>query len=772
MKISIDWLKSILPTTASPQEISDLLSVSGLEVEKIEPWFSAPKGMKGFVIGEVLHCAPHPNADRLRITTVDIGGPAPLPIVCGAANVAAKQKVVVALVGTEIELPGKEPFTIGKAKIRGEVSEGMICASDECGMGDSHEGILVLPENATVGMSASAYFGIISDSVLEIGLTANRGDAASHIGVANDLAALLQLPFQRIVKKALPTLPTGRKITISEDLLCGRYTAIEIENIQLGESPQSTCNRLRAIGVEPRNNVVDATNYILHHTGQPAHAFDADLVHGNIAVRLALEGETLTVLDGRILKLHPSDIVIADEKKIVALGGLMGGLNSAIGPKTKNILLEIAHFNATNIRKSAKRHAIHTDSGFRFERGIDQQNLHQAASLLVEQVINAAGGTATKLSEWYPIPYKQREILLDIHSLNSFVGHEIDEKTTIRILTQLGFETQQKESSLLVVVPSWRNDVEQVVDLYEEVMRIYGYDQIPMSGKLQASLGTFEGIKTPKVEHKLREYLSNQGLFEALTNSLHASHWYPDTPDLIRLSNPLSSDMDVMRASIIPGLLQSVAYNINRKIQSVQLFELGLIYEKIESGFKETPTLSMVFWGTTQPESWESKSVAIDVYYIKRIVQGLLLRIGSKKSVDTIAIYPASQILLKANKIPGTVWCVEIPWRTFINKKADTIAVTQAAKFPVMRRDLSLVLEKDIDFHTLKNIVDSAKISILTDTRVFDIFEGKPLADGQKAVALSFHFSNPFATLTDAETDTAMNQLMQAFESMGAIIRK
>ncbi len=772
MKISIDWLRSILPNTASPQEISDLLSVSGLEVEKIEPWYSVGKGMKGFVIGEVLHCAPHPNADRLRITSVDIGGPTPLPIVCGAANVAAKQKVVIAMVGSEIVLPGKEPFTIAKAKIRGEASEGMICASDECGIGDSHEGILVLPENATVGMSASDYFGIVSDSVLEIGLTANRGDAASHIGVANDLAALLQLPFQRIVKKTLPVLPIGRKITISEDLLCSRYTAIEIENIQVAKSPLSTCNRLKAIGVEPRNNVVDATNYILHHTGQPTHAFDADLLHGNIAVRLALDGETLTVLDGRTLKLHPLDIVIADEKKVVALAGLMGGLNTAIGPKTKNILVEIAHFNATNIRKSAKRHAIHTDSGFRFERGIDQQNLPQAASLLVEQLIHTAGGTASKLSEWYPIPYKPREILLDNHSLNTFVGHEIDVKITIRILTQLGFEIQQKKSSLLVLVPSWRNDIEQVVDLYEEVMRIYGYDQIPMSGKLQASLGAFEGIKIPKLEHKIREYLCNQGLFEALTNSLHASHWYPEMPDLIRLSNPLSSDMDVMRPSMIPGLLQSVAYNINRKIQSVQLFELGLLYEKVESGFKETPTLSMIFWGNTQPESWESKSVAIDVYHIKRIIQGLLLRIGSKKSIDTIAIYPASQMLLKANKITGPVWCVEIPWRTFVNKKADTITVTQAAKFPVMRRDLSLVLEKEVDFNTLKNVVDSAKISMLTDTRVFDIFEGKPLADGQKAVALSFHFSNPLTTLTDAEADTAMHQLMQAFESMGAIIRK
>ncbi|MEY2707602.1 MAG: hypothetical protein RIQ91_232, partial [Bacteroidota bacterium] len=375
MKISIDWLKSLLPTEASAQEISDLLSVSGLEVEHLETWYSAGSGLKGFVVGEVMTCETHPNADRLRVTTVNVGGDALLPIVCGAPNVAAGQKVIVALVGTEIEMAGKEPFVIGKAKIRGEVSEGMICAEDECGMGNSHDGIMVLPSDAKVGMLASEYFGVVSDEVMEIGLTANRGDAASHVGVANDLAALLQLPFSRIAQKQAEdsevwrSKAAGRKVHIEDAQWCERYIALSVSGVALGDSEAFVKNRLRAIGIEPRNNVVDATNYFLHQTGQPSHAFDADKVKGDITVRLARAGETLVLLDGKSIELHAEDVVIADERGAIALAGVMGGKDTAVSADTTSVLLEVAHFHPTAVRKAAKRHNLHTDAGFRFERG-------------------------------------------------------------------------------------------------------------------------------------------------------------------------------------------------------------------------------------------------------------------------------------------------------------------------------------------------------------------------------------------------------------------
>jgi len=772
MKISIDWLKSILPTEASADEISDLLSVSGLEVEHIEPWFSVGNGLKGFVVGEVMSCVPHPNADRLRVTTVNVGGDALLPIVCGAPNVAEGQKVVVALVGTEIQMPGKEWFVIGKAKIRGEVSEGMICAEDECGVGNSHDGIVVLRSDAQVGMPAAEYFGVASDVVLEIGLTANRGDAASHLGVANDLAALLKQDFARITHQTLPIKPQGRSVNISDSELCQRYIALEIQGLQLSESPDFVKHRLRAIGIEPRNNVVDTTNYFLHQTGQPMHAFDADLLEGELVVRLALPDEKLVLLDGKSINVDPQDVVIADTSGPIALAGVMGGLKTAVNANTKNVLLEIAHFHPTLVRKSAKRHHLHTDAGFRFERGVDVENMANAASLAGFHLVEHCGGTWVANSEVSTGTLETRKINLNIAELNKFAGLEIPVLEIRRILQQLGFGVSESNNHWEVSVPGWRNDVSIAVDLYEEVMRIYGYDHVPMDGKLQATLGTFEGMGLRKSENRMRQYLINQGMLEASTNSLHPSAWYPGVEDLIYLSNPLSTDMDVMRASLTPGLLQSVAYNINRKAESIQLFEVGRTYRKTVKGFKETPMLSMVFWGAVQPESWESKAKMVDHYHVKRRVMGILRSLGSEATADNITIAEAPKNWLTAAEINGTVWCVEFPWRKFIKQKAETLKVVSAPKYPGMRRDLSLVVAKEQTFAELEGVVKSIKLPLLQDVRVFDVFEGKPLDAGQKAVALSFHFLNAESTLTDTEVDRCMDKLMKAFEAGGATIRK
>ena len=772
MKISIDWLKSILPTEATADEISDLLSVSGLEVEHIEPWFSVGSGLQGFVVGEVMSCVPHPNADRLRVTTVNVGGDALLPIVCGAPNVAEGQKVVVALVGTEIQMPGKESFVIGKAKIRGEVSEGMICAEDECGVGNSHDGIVVLRSDAQVGMPAAEYFGVAADVVLEIGLTANRGDAASHLGVANDLAALLKQDFDRITHQILPIKPQGRSVSIADAELCQRYIALEIQGLQLGESPDFVKHRLRAIGIEPRNNVVDTTNYFLHQTGQPMHAFDADLLEGDLVVRLALADEKLVLLDGKSINLDSQDIVIADASGAIALAGVMGGLKTAVNANTKNVLLEVAHFHPTLVRKSAKRHHLHTDAGFRFERGVDVENMANAACLAGFHLVEHCGGTWVANSEVSTGTFETRKINLNVSELNKFAGLEIPVLEIRRILGQLGFGVIESNNHWEVSVPGWRNDVSIAVDLYEEVMRIYGYDHVPMDGKLQATLGTFEGMGLRKSENRMRQYLINQGMLEASTNSLHPSAWYPGMEDLVYLSNPLSTDMDVMRASLTPGLLQSVAYNINRKAESVQLFEVGRTYRKTSKGFKETPMLSMVFWGAVQPESWESKAKMVDYYHVKRRVMGILRSLGSEATADNITIAEAPKNWLTAAEINGTVWCVEFPWRKFIKQKSETLKVVSAPKYPGMRRDLSLVVAKEQTFAELEGVVKSIKLPLLQDVRVFDVFEGKPLDAGQKAVALSFHFLNAESTLTDTEVDRCMDKLMKAFEAGGASIRK
>jgi phenylalanyl-tRNA synthetase beta chain len=777
MKISIEWLKSLLPTEASAQEISDLLSVSGLEVEHLEPWFSAGNGLSGFVIGEVMSCVPHANADRLRVTTVNVGAESLLPIVCGAPNVAVGQKVVVALVGTEIVMPGKEAFVIGKAKIRGEVSEGMICAEDECGMGGGHDGILVLDSSAVVGMPASEYFGVVSDTVIEIGLTANRGDAASHLGVANDLAALLGVNFERIAQKEAEEQAVwkqkaaGISVSIDDTQWCERYVALEIQGVQLGDSPAFVKNRLRAIGIEPRNNVVDATNYFLHQTGQPSHAFDADKIVGGIAVRLAKAGETLVLLDGKKIELHAQDVVIADASGAIALAGVMGGQATAVSVDTKRVVLEVAHFHPTAVRKAAKRHNLHTDAGFRFERGVDKQNMAGVAMQIAQHLEQHAGGTWSAVTSLYPVAFEERVVTMKVSDLAAFTGMEIPAADVVAILERLGFGVEGSDA-LTVKVPGWRNDVEQAVDLYEEVMRIYGYDRVPMNGKLQATLGTFEGMRLRKSENALRQYLCDQGMLEAATNSLHPAAWYPEKEDLVHLSNPLSSDMDVMRASLIPGLLQSVAYNINRRAEGVKLFELGRVYQKTAKGFRETPTLSMVFWGSVAAESWESKPQEIDYYEIKRLLQGLLVRLGSKASVDTIEIFKAPKAWLKAADISATVWCVEIAWRKFLGNKGEGFAVKSAPKYPGMRRDLSLVVEKSLSFALLKDVVKGVKLPLLQDIRVFDVFEGKPLEANKKAVALSFHFLNAEATLTDVEVDACMAKLMKAFEAAGATIRK
>ncbi len=792
MKISVNWLKSLLPLNHSVEEIEHKLSVSGLEVEHVEDWFSTGTGLQGFVIGEVLTCSKHPNADKLSVTTVNIGEAEPKHIVCGAPNVAAGQKVIVATVGTTIHMPGKEAFTIQKAKIRGESSEGMICAEDECGLGNSHDGILVLPPTATVGMPASQYFNIQQDTTLEIGLTANRGDACSHLGVASDVAALFNVPFQRFPQINPPKAPATKKsIHIADPTLCERYMAVELSNIHVQPSPETIQFHLKAIGIEPKNNVVDSSNYTLHQNGHPNHIFDADTIQGNIQVRLAHEGETLTLLDGKTINLHPSDIVIADDQGAIALAGVMGGQKTAVTTSTKNVLIEIAHFHPTHIRKSAKRHLYHTDASFRFERGIDKHNIPHSANTLIQLLEQNAQAQLTGMSDNYPVPHTPKVVAIDYPKFIQFTGADVPKTTAVQILNSLGFQTEwdnQNADLLHVTIPSWKNDCEKSVDIYEEILRIHGYDQIPMSGKMQASLGAFDGMAMRKAENKIREFLISNGLNESATNSLHPAAWYPNNNNIVQLTNPLSTDMDTLRASIIPGLLQSVSHNIKRRAQRVQLFEMGSVYSlnspEIQKNkalinasihtpsFIETPTLAMVFWGDHQAESWENPTKTVGYYHIKQILQGLLIRLGSKLDINQIAIQQAPKNWLKAAEIDTPVFFVEIPWRTMLNQQAQTLKVQSPSKFPAVRRDLSLVVNQNTTYKELRGIANKLNLPFLTDIRAFDVFQGKPLEANQKAIALAFHFSNPQATLVDEEIEASMNKLIAAYEAAGANIRK
>ena len=772
MRISINWLKDILPTSVDAQEIADRLSVSGLEVEHLEEWQSLKGGLKGFVIGEVLTCVQHPNADKLKLTTVNIGSGDALNIVCGAPNVAAGQKVVVATVGTEIHMKGKDSFVITKSKIRGEVSEGMLCAEDEMGMGTNHDGILVLPSDSVVGMSAADYFGIENDTVIEIGLTANRGDAASHLGVARDLAGLLGLSVPQKDILQLPESGLKEAITVENGDLCERYFGIKIEGVKIAASPIWLQNRLKAIDIEPKNNVVDATNYILHSVGQPVHAFDADQLAGNIEVRLANEGEKILLLDGSEKELSSQDIVIADSNGAVALAGVMGGKQSAVSESTSNLFLEIAHFHPGLVRKTAKRHVINTDASFRFERGIDKANIDLYGRALADLIVNIAGGKVTGYNDVYVKPYEQKIIHLDVEKLNKFSGITVPQNEIESILKGLGFSLNSVDGGYSVEVPSWRNDVTEVVDLYEEVMRIYGFDKIPMSGKMQVSLGTFEGMRRRKLENKLRQYLVSQGIFEASTNSLTSGTWWDESEALVHLSNPLSTDMGVMRKSLIPGLLTSVAFNKNRQAEKVALFEIGSTYEVSEKGFKETPVLSLVFWGKNTVESWESPQRNVDYYDVKRVLTGLLQSIDSGLLLEDIQIDLVKPAWLKKADLSGVLFSVEIPMKKLLKPGRKSLKYMAPPKFHTMRRDLSLVVDKGVKFSELQKIIKSQKIHFLTETKVFSVYEGKPLEDGKKAVALSFHLNKSDATLTDKEADAAMQKLMSAFEQSGAVIRR
>lgn len=781
MKISYNWLLSVLKTNKSPEEISALLTSCGLEVEGLETFESVRGGLKGLVIGEVVEKIKHPDADRLSVTTVRIGDDSPLlQIVCGAPNVAAGQKVIVAPVDCEIYPTSGEPFTIKKNKIRGQLSEGMICADDEVGLGHSHDGIRILPDDAPVGMLLAEYMNPDSDTVLEIGLTPNRGDAASVLGVARDLKAMtgdeIEIP-ELPVLKGEGTNPID--VIVSEPMDCPRYSGIYIKGVSTVSSPDWLQNRLKAIGIKPRNILVDSTNYVLHELGQPIHAFDADQIEGNIHVRKANPGEIITTLDQTERTLKGFELLICDEQKALAMAGILGGLHSGVSDQTVNVFIESAYFDPASIRKTAKSQGLSTDASFRYERGTDP-DITLTAMRRVAEIITTYGGGSVIGNEIdvYPSLILPHSFYIEPNRIRILTGADISDENMLEILKGLDIKVDREENQWKVSVPARKHDVTRQVDIIEEILRIYGYDNVPFKKSLQIS-GVTGGESYKHVfKRKISSWLAAHGFNEMLSNSLTAESKLNNSAEPVRILNPLSGELGVLRNQMLTVALDSIAYNIHRKNANLRCFEFGKTYSRNEDGFAEEERLLLLTTGHKNEESWHGKPEKAGYFYLKAIVEEILQKLGRKsgqKELDKwVEMGAVSPDLLKNADIRQEVFYADIAWGKLLSFPVSTAFKTESIrKFPEVNRDLSLVLSKSVNYTDIESLAKKTAGSKLVGMNLFDVYEGKPLEESQKSYAVSFTLYDDEKTLTDQEIDKIMSRLMNSFEKeLGAWIRK
>ena len=804
MKISINRLKEYIHLTESPAEIAALLTQSGLEVESIDSFVSVPGGLEGMVIGEVLTCEKHPDADKLSLTTVAIGTDQVSQIVCGASNVAAGQKVVVATVGATLYPSNGEPFEIKKAKIRGQVSEGMICAEDEIGIGTSHAGIIVLDTDLPNGTPASAYFEVTQDQILEIGLTPNRADAASHLGVARDLKALVRRSLCLPEEKALPVEAQGPAVQVVVDKTddCPRYAGVVLTNIQVGPSPQWLQHFLRSLGLEPINNVVDITNYILHDLGQPLHAFDAAKIgEGKIRVGKLPKGSTFVTLDGKERKLSGEELMICDPKGGMCIAGVFGGAVSGVSDQTTSIFLESAYFSPDVIRKGSQVHGLKTDASFRFERGTDPNMpvyaLKQAVILLQRY---AGAKVASEIIDCYPEPKQDVRIPVNFGHINRLIGKVIEPTEVVAILESLEIAVSELTAEgFVATVKPYRVDVTREADIIEEVLRIHGFQQVLLSEALRTDYLAEHPVKdVAKLQYRLTELLANQGYFELVTNSLTSPKYvekagFLDASTTVEIYNKLSEDLGVMRQTLLFSGLEVVAHNINRRQTDLKCFEFGTIYQKkAEGGYKESRRLAIFQSGNRSSESWVEPAKPFgftDLYAtVTRILErlnveasevevietapfayGLSLKLG-EKVLATIGLVEEKQ--LKLAEVRQEVWYAELDWDLLAKKSSGLKKFQELSKFPEVRRDLSLVLDKEVSFARVKVVAEKAGGKLLKRLEVFDVYQGDKLEAGKKAYALSFILQDQENTLTDKEIEKTMSNLIHAFQSqVGAIIR-
>lgn len=799
MRISYNWLKDFLKIDKSPEELSEILTNIGLEVESVEEVEDIPGGLAGLVIAEVLSCEQHPNADRLRITTVNNGNGSPLQVVCGAPNVAKGQKVILAGVGTTVFPLEGEPFKIKESKIRGKLSQGMICAEDEIGLGKSHDGILVLPSDAKVGILAKDHFNIQSDSIFEIGLTPNRSDAASHLGVARDVAAFLRKGFKLpdVSVVGFDDSQNEVKVSIEDEAACPRYTSLTIKGITVKESPEWLKNRLLAIGVRPINNIVDITNYVLHELGQPLHAFDADQIAGKqIIVKTLPEGTSFITLDEVERKLSSSDLMICDTEKALCIAGVFGGLSSGIKESTTSVFLESAYFNAVSVRKTSKYHGLKTDASFRFERGTDPDitvfALQRAAKLILEL---AGGEIIGGISDIYPNPIKPINVSVTYRNVQKLIGKEIPKEEIKAIIESLGIRVLGDNGEVLEVeVPPYRVDVTREVDIVEEVLRLYGYNNIEISQQIKASLNTSPKPDRELIENQISDLLIGNGFHEILNNSL-TKIAYTDKPDeAVRIINPLSSDLDTMRQSLLYSGLEVIAYNQKRKVPDLKLFEFGKVYYKLPNGYNENKRLGVFLTGDMHREQWNNIDERASFFDLKGIVDGILGRLNIKKfqtrdvTIDAfsygLTYARGEQIfvnfgaidkkVLKQVDVQGEIFYADFNWDIILKSITNNkIVYKEVSKFPSIRRDLAILVDEKVSFASLKGIAEKTERKILHEVNVFDVYQGDKLPEGKKSYALSFIFQDEEKTLTDKQIDIVIQKFILNFEKeLNAEIRK
>lgn len=817
MKISYNWLKDYLSIDIDADALGRILTETGLEIEGIEEWESVKGGLQGVVIGEVLTCQKHPDADKLSVTAVSTGGQVPLQIVCGAPNVAAGQKVPVATIGTTV-FKGNESFEIKKSKIRGVVSEGMICAEDEIGLGTSHEGIMVLDSDAVPGTPAAEYFKIEKDVIFEIGLTPNRIDSGSHFGVARDLAAYLNINTGSDLKAKLPSVDGFRPdskdndidIIVENTAACPRYTGLTISGVTIGESPDWLKKRLRAIGQNPINNVVDITNYVLHEIGQPLHAFDADRIRGRkVIIRNLPENSAFKTLDEVERKLSSKDLMICDTEGGMCIAGVFGGSDSGIRESTRNIFLESACFNPVSIRKTSKRHGLKTDASFRFERGADPNITPWAlkrAAMLIKEI--AGGRITSEVMDIYPEKISNAVIDISYRNIDRLIGKHIEPGMIKRILGLLEIEVlAEKEGILNVGIPAYRVDVKREADVVEEILRIYGYNNVETNAHVNSTISYTEKPDREKLVNIVSDLLSSNGFSEIMCNSLTPASWYEGKEDfdpdrLVRLSNPLSSDLNAMRQSLLFGGLSSIAWNINRQNPDLKLYEFGNCYRmnageglSVTEKYVENTSLDLFLTGNRSAQSWNSGPAPTDFFFSKSAVEMILTRLGvsadSLMNGESTRKYYSesftwtrgkkliaetgrlSMALLKEFDIEQDVYYTHVEWNNLVELiRNNAIRFRELPKYPAVRRDLALLLDTDITFSQIRDLAFRTERNIIREVGLFDVYTGEKIGKDKKSYAVSFILRDDMKTLTDTGIEKIMNNLINVFKKeLGAQIR-
>lgn len=817
MKISFNWLSDYIKHNETPENLDKILTDTGLEVEGVEKIEGAPGGFQGLVVGEVLTCEQHPDADRLRVTTVNVGEEEALQIVCGAPNVAAGQKVIVATVGTTLYPVEGESFKIKRSKIRGVESIGMICAEDEIGIGKSHDGIMILDASIKVGTPAAEYFNIQDDYLLEIGLTPNRADAMGHIGVARDLRAFLNTHRQANVELQWPVIKDFKvnstspvKIEISNKTACPRYCGLTIDGILIQASPEWLQQRLRVIGLSPINNVVDVTNYVMHELGTPLHAFDAKIVAGNVLVRNAKQDEAFTTLDGTERKLHADDLVIANANEAMCIAGVFGGAKSGVSESTTSIFLESAVFDAVAVRKTARRHGLNTDASFRFERGVDPELTLYALKRAAQLIIEVAGGhIASEPQDLVNADFQPTTLDFSVSACNRLIGMELETSTIETILSNLDFKILNKANDIWTLsVPQYRVDVQRHADVVEEILRIYGFNNVPMPEKLNASLSYSTKPDPEAIKNKVANFLVANGCFEIMNNSLTKSAYTTAeknkflqdaetrTEKLVHILNPLSNELDVMRQSLAFGVLESIAYNQNRQWLDAKVFEFGKIYFKNEENYSEENRLMLAITGSKNDENWTESTQKVSFYTLKGLVNSFLIRLGISKFVVESAMENASfledgvSLILNKNQALGEmgwisavtkkhfgikqdVFVADLNWDVILKAVVmNKIVYQELPKTFAVRRDFSLLLPKEARFADIAQIAKKADNKILKEVGLFDVYEGKNLDENKKSYAVRFIFQDQEKTLQDQQIDGIMNRIREGLEKeLGAELR-